>query len=200
MFNSCGQSVHFNAAYARRFTLPRNRPSVTVFRNGVPGYLECLRYAALALSSQVTLSYLLIFSQCDDHLAHLNLERTLWLEVISSGSLSDQRLEELWLTFRVAFIPVWGATVIDHIFNRLASFQSTRPYGARLSERITKRIGEYVSIHAPVWGATVIDHIFNRLASFQSTRPYGARLDILASNKGLCLFQSTRPYGARLIF
>ncbi len=73
--------------------------------------------------------------------------------------------------------PAWGATVYSRYYNNIstsfnprarvgrdtsasilyltsASFQSTRPRGARLSRALPVRGCRVVSIHAPAWGAT----------------------------------------------
>ncbi len=101
-----------------------------------------------------------------------------------------------------------------------ASFQSTRPCGARLGQYDKPRmvvqfqstrpcgarqVGDRrhvellrVSIHAPVRGATLFLPLVPRQIRFQSTRPCGARrmqLEKLIENTE---FQSTRPCGARL--
>ncbi len=100
-------------------------------------------------------------------------------------------------------------------------FQSTRPYGARLSYVFRNalfvcfnpraRMGRdhhavvlyrarLVSIHAPVWGATQIIWQPHHNHKFQSTRPYGARQITHLFFTYDIQFQSTRPYGARLNF
>jgi len=73
--------------------------------------------------------------------------------------------------------PAWGATLHALIIGYFASFQSTRPRGARLLIPSSQLL----------------------LDTFQSTRPRGARHgwdELALKNKA---FQSTRPRGARLI-
>jgi len=75
-------------------------------------------------------------------------------------------------------------------------FQSTRPRGARHTERIARFRGT-VSIHAPARGATVTQEKQFTRNGFQSTRPRGARRYAAAVTASLLQFQSTRPRGAR---
>ena len=92
--------------------------------------------------------------------------------------------------------PVWGATRSILYTQADIMFQSTLPYGERLSRcKISadqrgfnprSRMGSDafsvsgegrtgVSIHAPVWGATAACRSHNHPRQFQSTLPYGER-------------------------
>ena len=62
-----------------------------------------------------------------------------------------------WMPERVSIhAPAWGATSRSLLIQCLTitEFQSTRPHGARLIERIDFSLKLKVSIHAPAWGAT----------------------------------------------
>src|SRR5690606_3933512 len=103
-----------------------------------------------------------------------------------------------------------------------ATFQSTRPRGARLVADNTPAMTAGVSIHAPAWGATLmrthcqqVRTCFNprarvgrdnamrtarfiRAAVSIHTPAWGATHDGQPAPPGIVKFQSTRPRGARL--
>ena len=64
---------------------------------------------------------------------------------------------------------------ITGVANAESTFQSTRPYGARLTLEALAYFPDLVSIHTPLWGATIFKHKSTTTSVFQSTRPYGAR-------------------------
>ena len=74
--------------------------------------------------------------------------------------------------------PLWGATrAWCASSTMMASFQPTRPNGARLGPALDRAEAD----------------------GFQPTRPYGARLIRSMIATSISLFQPTRPYGARLV-
>ena len=77
-----------------------------------------------------------------------------------------------------------------------ATFQSTRPRGARLKKKDDEN-AKKVSIHAPARGATLFSEVLHAPSTFQSTRPRGARPFVLGGTMMQSMFQSTRPRGAR---
>ena len=77
-------------------------------------------------------------------------------------------------------------------------FQSTRPRGARLLQRLQSSVDDPVSIHAPAWGATLVPLLFDGMQSVSIHAPaWGATSAIRCSGGQPHQFQSTRPRGAR---
>ena len=100
-----------------------------------------------------------------------------------------------------------------------STFQSTRPHGARLGNKVVNLSLLHVSIHAPAWGATPTVIFIGLAAAVSIHAPaWGATAHLAtvqcqktvsihapawgATTKSLvftfnCVFQSTRPHGAR---
>ena len=93
--------------------------------------------------------------------------------------------------------PTGGATTKEYVDRKDATFQFTRPRGARPEEGGDLRLGGDVSIHAPTGGATVQTVEQTPVAEFQFTRPRGARLNFAMASVPADTFQFTRPRGAR---